>query len=445
MTLEFERNAYILVGKRILKSNLSQNKETLQSYKRDIIAAHNRFVHYVSGRFEKVTDKHKDVYRKNLNYVRDKTRNCFAKLKVDFQFTDDIFQFIDENVAVFASGSNKHDGDTESDDTDDFDEEVVNSDDNRESEDNQDNDDNREHKSNQSDGDNLDDNTDEMAITVVEFLNFATKIVPEYDGTHANFQGFVDAVNLANASVDTHTPSFIALIKSKLKGSARGYVSNENTVAAIILALETNSRSESASLIESKLMNTPQAKKKSNDYVKEVESLTAELQRAHITEGIPIAAAAVLATNSAVKAMRKNASNEKVKLLMEAGTFRHLNEAVEKFVSLSNSENSNNSNNASINFINKRQNNYVHRGNRRGNRGYRRGGNQWNSYNSNYRFNNYQGSNSRGSYRNNDGRRGYHSYNNNRRSNAIRFVDANRDESDSGNRSGPQQLMLRDA
>lgn len=419
MPLEDERNAYILVGKRILKSRLSKNPATLEAYKRDIIVAHNRFVDYVISKFETASDRSKEGYRKNLKYVQEKTNDCFVKLKINYQFADNPFEFIDETKVISSGEGNPNNSNSDSEDTDPFDNDLDNSDDNKENENNRDN-----------------DNINEM--DVAQFLAFASRIVPEFDGTYANLQSFIDALNLANASVGAHVVSYVAFIKSRLKINARSCVTNEATVADIILALQANIKPESASLIESKMMNIHQSKKKANDYVKEIETLAADLKRAHMTDGIPIAAADNLATNSAVKALRQNASSEKVKMLMEAGTFRNLNEAVDKFVTLSTTETPNNSNNATINYMNRRQGSDGYRSRRYNNRGYRKNNYQSNSYN--YRPNNRRGYGNRGYYRSNDNRRG-----NNRRPNHVRYIDAETHGSNSGNQSGPQQILLRDA
>lgn len=452
MSLEDERNKFGLISKRILKTNVSKNPVTLQAYKRDIVTAHNHFVDYVRSKFETASDRNQKVYLDNLNYIRSKTKNCFQKLGVNFPFTNDPFEFVQESTLTSSTEDNQGTGSSESDETDESEEEEVeNSDDNKEtkgngsnSENNRENDGSRNNQNNDNSQNNG--NPNEMALTVVEFLNFATKIVPDFDGTYANLASFTDALNLANASVATHLPSYIELIKTKLKGDSRSYIGNEATVQAIIQTLQANVKPESASLIESKMMSIHQAKKKPNDYMKEIESLAANLKRAHITDGIPIAAADNLATNCAVKAIRQNASSDKVKWLMEASTFTNLNEVVDKFISLSTAETSSTSNNATINYI-RRPNVGYYRGRRQNNRGYyrnndnRRGNN---SYNQNYRSNNFRGSNNRGFYRNNDNRRGNNSYNSNRRTNYVRYVNAERDDNQ-GNLPAPQQVMLRDA
>lgn len=78
-----------------------------------------------------------------------------------------------------------------------------------------------------------------MPMSAVEFLTFATKIIPEYTGLAQDLKSFEDALNLVNESVDTHVAQAINLIKTKLKGTARDYVTNEATIPEIIARQRT--------------------------------------------------------------------------------------------------------------------------------------------------------------------------------------------------------------
>ncbi len=239
---------------------------------------------------------------------------------------------------------------------------------------------------------------DEMAITVIEFINFATRTIPEFDGTPADLQRFIDAVNLVNANVGEFVGSAVEVVKSKLKGTARNFITNEADLKAITDKLTACIKSESSNLIISKLKSLKQQNKSPNDYVTDLEKLTASLKRAYITEGVPVDTAESYTTANVVQAIKLNTNNEKVKLIMEAGEFKTVAEASAKFLSV---YSENNLTHAQINYFQqKRFKNF--RGNQRFNRG-----------NSNfYRGNNYQGNYSRNfnsfkqgnqSYRNNDG------------------------------------------
>lgn len=156
-------------------------------------------------------------------------------------------------------------------------------------------------------------------------------------------------------------------------------------------------------VLVAKLMNIRQQGKPANTYAKEIEDLTKKLETAYINDGLPNMIAATYATNSAVKAIIKNASNDRVKLIMESGTFNNLNEVIAKFISSCteaygqpnsiltfqqgiehrnrgrvfrgtnnrnrNFNNNNNHNNGNSNINNNRYN-YNQRGNNNRNRGY---------------------------------------------------------------------------
>lgn len=59
--------------------------------------------------------------------------------------------------------------------------------------------------------------TEKMAITVIEFITFATRT-----------KRFIDAVNLVNANVGAFVVSAIEVVKSKLKGSATNIITKRN-------------------------------------------------------------------------------------------------------------------------------------------------------------------------------------------------------------------------
>mgnify|MGYP006950110078 CR=1 FL=1 len=403
MTLKDELNAYKLVAKRILKSVLSRNPETLARYVNDIVNAHNRFVRYVNGKFGNASSQSKLLYESTLGKVIIKTGSCFTRLKLRYDFSESLFDYIDEaNLIPFHA-------------VDDNSEE--------------------ESEESQSSDETQDDNVI-MTQTKEEFLVYASKLIPEFDGQYANLESFCDALTLVDASVGAHVAHAVALAKTKLKNDSRMYITNEATLQAIINTLKNEIKPDSTSVITSKLMNVSQAKKKANDYVKEIESLAADLKRAYITDGLPLSVATSYATKAAVEAMQKNASNDKVKLVMEAGNFSNLNDAVSKFVSTSNNEAATNN---TIHFMRRGQSS-NYRGKRGGFRNYRgSNGYRFNQNRSQNRQNNYQNGN-------NNSRQFTYSRNNNRgrNGNQVRVVQVDREEGQ-GNSQPPQSIRLRDA
>lgn len=63
-----------------------------------------------------------------------------------------------------------------------------------------------------------------------------------------------------------------------------------------------------------------------------MESLTKSLESAYISYDISSQSAAKYSTQSAGKALTKNVTNERVKLIMESGNFSNMNEVMTKFI-----------------------------------------------------------------------------------------------------------------
>lgn len=155
-----------------------------------------------------------------------------------------------------------------------------------------------------------------MPITVTDFLSAASKLVPNFDGNFINLQQFIDGINLVNLIKDTHEAVAVNLIKSKLTGTARNLITDENSISAIITKLQQSVKAESTQAVTAKLMNSKQSHKSTNDYAKEIEDLTKQLENAYISDGLPHNVAKTYSTQTAIKTITKNAKSEKAKLLM---------------------------------------------------------------------------------------------------------------------------------
>lgn len=251
-----------------------------------------------------------------------------------------------------------------------------------------------------------------MATTVADFLSGAAKLLPDFDGKPENLQSFLDAISLVDLIKGDHEGVAVNLVKTKLKGVARTLISDEATLEAVAERLKSAVKGETPKVLQAKLMAARQNSKSANSYIKEIEDLTKSLAAAYIGDGMSHSMAERYSTDSAVKALVKNASNERVKVIMESGNFTSMNEVVAKFVD---SSTSSPSGGASINHLYsqppRNNNRYRGRGHgqfRRNNRGYNSyRGQSRNFYNSNY----YGGGNGYGNFSNRG--RGYGRYNNN--------------------------------
>lgn len=260
---------------------------------------------------------------------------------------------------------------------------------------------------------------DNMTQSVVDFLKTATSLIPDFDGKSENLRSFLDALELVDSIKETHETVAISLVKTKLKGSARNLISNESSLAQIINTLKNSVKGESVEVLIAKLMNLRQKNKTANDYTKEIEDLTKALEGAYISDGLANNLASKYSTQQAIKAMTKNCSNDKVKLIMEAGTFNTMNDAISKFVN-SCTEATGNAN--TVLYYKRRGNGNFRGANRGRNRG--RGGYHYDNRNRGQRGDNYNYGRGRGNHYN--GNRGVH----NRRTENNRNVRITQSEND---------------
>lgn len=271
-----------------------------------------------------------------------------------------------------------------------------------------------------------------MPQSVTEFLGLAARLIPEFDGKPENLQSFIDALRLVDSVKETHEAVAVNVVKTKLKGTARNLISDETTINGVIATLTASVKGESVEVISAKLLNVRQGGKNANSYASEIESLTKSLESAYITDGVSHQLAQKYSTQAAVKAITKNATNERVKLIMESGTFSDMNEVTAKFV---NSCTEAYGQQGAILFTNSGQG--IRR--RPQNRG-RNNRRSWNGNNSGYNNSNGNGRNNNNNG-NNNGRNNYNG-NNNRGRNRSNY-NANRHnvhhvtEESSGNESAP--------
>lgn len=208
-------------------------------------------------------------------------------------------------------------------------------------------------------------------------MSGAAKLLPDFDGKPENLQSFLDAISLVDLIKGDHEGVAVNLVKTKLKGVARTLISDEATLEAVAERLKSAVKGETPKVLQAKLMAARQNSKSANSYIKEIEDLTKSLAAAYIGDGMSHSMAERYSTDSAVKALVKNASNERVKVIMESGNFTSMNEVVAKFVD---SSTSSPSGGASINHLYSQppRNNNRYRG--RGHGQFRRNNRGYNSY-----------------------------------------------------------------
>lgn len=236
-----------------------------------------------------------------------------------------------------------------------------------------------------------------MAAPTVD-LKLGTTLVPTYDGSPESLDSFVDAVLLFQDMVEKAfaqcTPAqkeaangtVVRFVRTRLTGKARQSVNVNQNLNETLNAVKEHcvSKTTAENLIAK--LSTVKQKDNVNTFCEQVEKITAQLKSVYIKDNIPEATANKMATKQGIEALIKGAKNHEAKVILKAGSFAHMNDAIQKFLENSDQSDTNEKQNVQI-F-------YSTRGNSRG-----RGRFSQTRGNSNQRFQ----SNNRGYYHNSRG------------------------------------------
>ncbi|XP_060665628.1 uncharacterized protein LOC132797895 [Drosophila nasuta] len=235
-----------------------------------------------------------------------------------------------------------------------------------------------------------------MAQTNIEFINTASRLIPEFNGKAENLRSFIDALEIIKEIQGAHELLAVSLIKTKLKGTARNLIGTENTIDQIIKRIKDNVKGESINNLSARLLNLTQNNKTANVYTQEVEKLAKALEGAYIEQEFSMEQARMLSTKHAVTAMKKNCIHNEVRAVLRAHTFDNMDDAISAFIETSNEISE------EKHYIMYYQN-YAQRGRNRGRgnfrgRNYNRGGQRYynNGGSSNYNSNKSRGGSNRG-------------------------------------------------
>lgn len=351
------KSEFLRIKKRILKKKLSVNPDKLREYQRDIIAAHDNIVNFISSLGE--LDSREDAYfRAELIYIRDRTIQCFGKLRLNYSVSRVLTAPIDETILI-SDGS-----ETESDS------ELI---------------------------------TEEMApITEIDFLRLCgNQINKSYAGDPLALNSFINSVKLLQKVQGDHAALLQQFVLSKLESRALEAIPpNPANVDAILDALSNVIKPDDSKVIEGRMMALRIDKTKVQDFTKQAEDLAEALERSFISKKIPQDQAKQMTIDKTVEMCRNSARSDLVKTVLAATPFKEPKEVIAKFVV----EGANELKDKQILAYRQqnRSNNYRggrnYRNNRdRNDRNWRNRNNNGN-YNNNGQKNNYRG---RGRYRNN--------------------------------------------
>lgn len=296
-------------SKRVLKKRVPKTEAVRHEVRDNLFGNFNKFVKIVRTVYSSLDQEQSKLIKKLFSSLRDKVIRSYQVLKCPYKVPTSCVEYIDAKIL-----------------DDNF----------QESEDGQESSDSENSSTDVQETEDTKIKLDIMAMSKMDFFNFVSRVLPnEFDGSSDKLQPMLDALNLIQANIDNHENDAVAYIKTRLTGRARDLISETDTLANIIHKLKTEIKTEDSQTVMTKLLSHKQLNKDANKYATEIEELANRLRRAYIKEGVPVPLAETYTANSTVRSLKTNTNSEKIKLVMEAGTFKSSQEAVTKFVSIS--------------------------------------------------------------------------------------------------------------
>lgn len=177
-------------------------------------------------------------------------------------------------------------------------------------------------------------NSEGKMATILETIKTVSSLVPSYDGSGDNLSSFISALKAVKTILtNDNTAAAVQVVLSKLSGKARAAVGeNPQNFDTIIRELESKCVTKtSPDVFIAKLQELKQVGDV-NKFTDEVEKLTFQLERAYITEKIPVDTANKMAVKQGVKALYSGIRNSETKILLKAAEFTTLTAAIEKAI-----------------------------------------------------------------------------------------------------------------
>lgn len=253
-----------------------------------------------------------------------------------------------------------------------------------------------------------------VKMAAIEIIRTIPALIPLFSGEGEKLNSIVAALNACKVLItDANRAVALQVILSRLEGKARSAVGdNPADIDEIITKLKDKCKVTIAPETVVAKLNATKQNGEIGKFTEQIEKLTLELERAYISEDVPVATASRMAVKAGVKALAGGVKNNETRILLKAGQFTTLSSAVEKLT-----ENESTNNTSSVmsyrthrgNFNNNSRFSQQNRGNgqyqnRQNNRYTPRGYNHSNNYRGNNRGHYNNRGNPRGGYNNNNGR-----------------------------------------
>lgn len=168
--------------------------------------------------------------------------------------------------------------------------------------------------------------------TILEIIKTVPSLIPQYSGDGDKLNGVIAALKACKVLITNENKAVaIQVILSRFEGKARSAVGdNPQDVDEIIKSLTDKCTITVAPETIVAKLNSIKQNGEINKFTEQIEKLTLDLERAYISDKIPVETASKMAVKAGVKALASGLRSEETKLIIKAGQFSTLSSAIEK-------------------------------------------------------------------------------------------------------------------
>lgn len=163
-------------------------------------------------------------------------------------------------------------------------------------------------------------------------IKTATALVQTYDGSADGLDAFLDATSLLNElTTAAHQPVAVKFLKTRLTGKARlGLPEDATTIEAITQDVKNRCASKTTPENITAKLKAVKQKTTVETFCEEVDALTTKLKAVYLQNKVPEPIANSMATKAGVDALVNGTNSQETKIILKAGTFGDIKDAIQK-------------------------------------------------------------------------------------------------------------------
>lgn len=308
---------------------LTKNEDKRKEYKECIVKTYNEIINFFSPQVPSLSEQEKqDVANKITTHLK-KLRECFEILHLEYQFGDNLLKTIDinninENLPSASNSNSQKNGKSTKQTTNNT--KVDNRSESSEG--------SLSHANSSDSIDSIPEMADKPQ-TKVQFLATANRTITcKFDGDPLALDSFIDAIELLKTVCEEQNQdTMVKYIMTKLEGKAREAILEiPENADDIIEQLRETIKTESAKVIEGRMLALRTDKSNLTKFAERAEELAEQLRRSLANEGFSRKKAKELSIEKTVELCRKNTRNETVNAILASTKFSEPKEVIAKMI-----------------------------------------------------------------------------------------------------------------